>query len=583
MKKLLLIPMLLFGFVCAQAQQDIRLEKILEEKYHPEKMEEVQQVGHMFKTAGNSETKISTNQSFSIEESEGFIAVDPTDSNNMVLSYMEFSGGLSFPVYYSTNGGQSWTQSAFNSRAIVFQDFPNATIVGGGDPVFAYDNTGKLYFSYIYLAFDIPAGVGFFAMYWASSTDNGQTFQFEPGSDHYVGLGGLNLGGIGAVDSIGDGIYDRQWMAVDNSGGQFDGRLYLTTLFIPNDSTNRNGNGTILMYKDKDSTRFSANQIQLSIVPEGQFGNVAVATNGDVHISYADFANNRIYHRKSTDGGQTFGPQNFVYQGEALFGGEPFYVVHDRENSAPTLAIGPDGTAHLAWADYVSDTAYSFYSRSTDGGTTWSTPLRMRDKLPGFKDHFMPHVAVDKMSNPSVSWYAVRPNGKSMFYNIQSKDQGVTFFPAATVSTDSTDYSLYNSFNFFGDYCNSVKLNCKTITLWSDGRQGLGPKMYVGVVDHCASIGLPELTPINSAVQLTKLYPNPATNFVTLDLVSKVDCETEWAIFDLQGKELMRDSKHLSAGKQQIHVKLNLASGTYILELGTPDGGKIIRKLVIQD
>lgn len=578
--KILATLLFVASFACAQSQDD-RLNRILREKYHPEKFNIIQTGEPAMKTTGNAETKISNVMSSSIEEAEGFIAVNPTDSNKMVLSYMDFSSTLIFPVYYTSDGGQTWTRSAFSSSNIVSQDVPGGIIGGGGDPVFAFDNSGKLYFSFIYLIIDQSSGVAFFNMYWASSMDNGQTFQFETGTDHFVGTGGLNLLNGNTIDTIGEGVYDRQWMAVDNTGGPFDGRLYLTTLFIPNDSTNRNGNGTILMHKDADSTHFSASQMQVSIVPDAQFGNVAVASNGDVHVTYADFLNNKIYHRKSTDGGQTFGNQNLVYQGSALFGGAP-RVVHERENSAPTMVIGPNGTIHLAWADYVNDTAYAFYSKSTNGGTSWSTALRMRDKLPGFKDHFMPHVAVDKSGNPSVSWYAVKANGKSMFYNIQSQDGGATFFPAATVSTDSTDYSQYNQFNFFGDYCNSVKLNCKTFTLWSDGRQNRGPKMYVGTVDHCASVNVPELTPLASTVQLQRLFPNPASDFVTLQLSSKEDYESAIHVIDLTGKEVYSKILKVRAGEQNLRLDLNLASGTYVLEMSTPEDARIVRKLVVQ-
>ena len=583
MKQSALLLLLLFAFNATQAQdQDERIQRILEEKFHLDKFNVISGNNSSYKTTGNDESKISNVVSPSIEESEGFIAINPTDSNKMVLSFMEFSTQLVFPVYFTNDGGQTWTKSAFNSTDIVTQEYPNGLIGGGGDPVFAYDKTGKLYFSFIYLILDFSSSLGYFNMYWASSTDNGLTFQFEQGEDHFVGFGGLNLGTGGIDDTLGHGVYDRQWMAVDNTGGPYDGRLYLSTLFVPNDSTNRIGDGTILMYKDKDSARFSSSQTQISIVPDGQFGNVAVASNGDVHVTYADYDNNRVYHRKSTDGGQTFGTQNLIYEGFGLFGGEPIKVVHERENSAPTMVVGSDGTIHIAWADYANDTAFSFYSRSTNDGSTWSTPLRMRNVLPGFKDHFMPHVAVDKSGNPSISWYSVKPNGNSMFYNVQSYDGGATFLAPAIVSSDSTDYSIYGQTNFFGDYCNSVKLDCKTFTLWSDGRQSLGPKMYVGTVDHCGSISVPELTPLTSTVQLQRLFPNPASAFVSLELESEEAFQSTIQIIDLNGKCLRKKNVDVGLGKQVIELELDLSSGTYILEISTPDNARITRKLSVE-
>jgi len=383
------------------------------------------------------------------------------------------------------------------------------------------------------------------------------------------------------VDTVGDGVLDRQWMAVDNTGGTYDGRLYTTGLFIPNSNTPLNGNGTIIKYKDANDSAFSTNQTQISAGPNGQFGNVVVASNGDVHVTYVNFAQDRLYHRKSTNGGQSFGSQNLVYDGYALFGQNQM-VVHGRENSAPNLVIGPDNTLHLAWCDIINDTVHGFYSRSIDGGDTWAQPTELSNYLAGEKDNLMPIVGVDNNNNPSVSWYGVDENGLSLFYNIQSQDGGLSFLPAATVSAAATDFSNYGPNVFFGDYCNSVKLNCKTFTIWSDGRNNAGPKMYVATVDDCASVGITELTPLDSDVELVNYYPNPVHDFVTLELKSSENQTVNARIVDITGKLILESDREVTTGNNTITLNLTAAGGTYLLEVTTESGGRIVRKLIVE-
>jgi hypothetical protein len=82
-------------------------------------------------------------------ESEVHAAINPIDSNNMVLCPIKYNPygtpPLSLPIYYTKDFGKTWAQSSFNP---VPKDV-RAKVVGGGDPVFVFDSTGRLYFSWI--------------------------------------------------------------------------------------------------------------------------------------------------------------------------------------------------------------------------------------------------------------------------------------------------------------------------------------------------------------------------------------------------------------------------------------------------
>src|SRR4051812_21661559 len=59
-------------------------------------------------TAANQRITVSNAE----EEAEVSLEVSPTDSSKLVLSFMQQSSTdpLEFPVYYSSNGGQTWSK-----------------------------------------------------------------------------------------------------------------------------------------------------------------------------------------------------------------------------------------------------------------------------------------------------------------------------------------------------------------------------------------------------------------------------------------------------------------------------------------
>lgn len=96
---------------------------------------------------------------------------------------------------------------------------------------------------------------------------------------------------------------------------------------------------------------------------------------GHSHQSWSD-----VYYAQSRDGGKTFGPAQRVNVADGEVWG--FSV------SKPSIGIGPSGTVHVAYpANEVSDTngkpvAVMHYVRSTDGGKTFSKPLRLNTNPP---------------------------------------------------------------------------------------------------------------------------------------------------------------------------------------------------------
>jgi hypothetical protein len=95
------------------------------------------------------------------------------------------------------------------------------------------------------------------------------------------------------------------------------------------------------------------------------------ATNGSCAFATGDL---NVVLQKSTDHGKTFGPMSHISPGFPASGGD----------SAP-LVVEPNGRIDVLYqgyhitdaTTYAMDPAYEYFTASTDGGTTWSTPVRL--------------------------------------------------------------------------------------------------------------------------------------------------------------------------------------------------------------
>ena len=77
--------------------------------------------------------------------------------------------------------------------------------------------------------------------------------------------------------------------------------------------------------------------------------------------------------RASSDGGVTFGPDRYICSCRNV-----------KAQNDPQLAVATDGTIYAAWLnDYNPGVVFS---KSTDHGVTWSTPLSVKGKGLSFSD-----------------------------------------------------------------------------------------------------------------------------------------------------------------------------------------------------
>ena len=580
-----IIIILVFFMAGTAFAQNPLLQYTFEEKIRTGNPAIIEAINTTKQAVEGDEIKITNSTSTDVEEGEPYIAINPTDSMNIVISFMQLdsTGVLQFPVYSSFDGGESWTLSNFDITDVLSQDGYN-TVFGGGDPLLAFDNTGQLYFGCLYLAGEsiLDFFDPYFIVYWASSNDGVLNFEIAPDGDHIITT--ANVGLLNGDITNGDGVFDRPWFATDKSGGTCEGTLYVSGWFVRSD-TSALPSGMVVRRKLPGATAFESTHTLVSVDTLVQFGNVQTDNQGNVHVSYGNIETDQIMYARSTDCGQTFSTPvqvgAFVWDEAATD-----FDVMSRDNPASSLGIDPaTGNPHIVWTSFESDTSRAYYARSTDGGATWETTA-FSDLIPDVSEQaYLPNLAVSPSGKISISWYDLDGADAGNYAFTESVDGGATFAAVTELSMSSTPFIDYAdcgtgsstsmSCLFFGDYFGSARTDCSTYSVWSDGRDGQGPKVYVGITSHCNEVtSTTDFHPITDKITLQSIYPNPVADelYVEIDLAQYTEIELH--LYDTQGRKVKTfPTTSYADGKHQISLQVSdYPKGIYLLMIESEFG-----------
>lgn len=279
----------------------------------------------------------------------------------------------------STDGGATFTDKG---------DLPASTDGDSGDPVFARSlKTGTVFLST--LSFNTGQKLLIFR-----STDNG---------------GSLNAPINGAPGfSAATGEQDKQWIAADNHAGTGLGNVYM---FWRNFAA---GGGMTFSRSTDDGLTWGPDG-GLKLANGGQGAYVVVGKDHAIYAFWHDssVSPRRILVRKSTDQGVSFAAAVTVAQLKASgVNGDLGLNPGFRTNSFPQVVASPTDANHLycifndhSGAGSTLDRGDIFLVSSTDGGSTWSSPLKVNDDIT-LHDQWQPAIAITPDgSEICVAWY----------------------------------------------------------------------------------------------------------------------------------------------------------------------------------
>ncbi len=148
---------------------------------------------------------------------------------------------------------------------------------------------------------------------------------------------------------------------------------------------------------------------------------IAVDSSGFVHVVIDQNNRNIIYKKSTTAGGTTFSAGIQIDTNRAA----------DSADRFPDIAVDKStGALHVV---FNNNNASSYYTKSTDGGTTWSTALDITST--GAADDIFAQVAVDNCGNTHV---AIGQNNRSVYYRT-STNGGTSFTTPTEIDTLTGD------------------------------------------------------------------------------------------------------------------------------------------------
>jgi hypothetical protein len=225
--------------------------------------------------------------------------------------------------------------------------------------------------------------------------------------------------------------------------------------------------------RDQGST-WSSKDAQVSDATHlySSYPDAVVAPDGTLYASWeylpgnSIFSAHELYLDRSTDGGRSWGVDRMIGGGPIVYAGGPdskdkelVLVQTDtcqyvRLRNRPSIGISPtdSNVVYAFWNDGRWESSFDAcgtqgqhsdiaFSRSTDGGLTWTAPIRVNDDPVGNGvDQFVPTLAVADDGTLGVTWYDQRYSAAHNRYNLvysQSTDGGITW--SATVRVSDTE------------------------------------------------------------------------------------------------------------------------------------------------
>ena len=285
---------------------------------------------------------------------------------------------------------------------------------------------------------------------------------------------------------------DKNHLMVDKKvGSPFENRLYNTWTDFNFGSSAENQ--VVLKYSTNFGSSWSALvNLSGSLNPgsHAQGCNVQTGPNGEVYVTFAIYdgwpgGEDAIGFAKSTDGGTTwtktriYSALNFGIRGEI----KPTLI---RVASFPSMSVDRsggvnNGNIYITWPQRGVTPAGSdpdiVMIRSTNGGTTWSAPVRVNnDPMNNGRDQYYPWCAVDQNTGQlNIVFYDSRntTNDSTGVFMATSTDGGVTFANFQVSDQNFRPKPISGlAGGYQGDYIGIAAANNKAYPFWMDDRTG---------------------------------------------------------------------------------------------------------------
>ncbi|MCK4574901.1 T9SS type A sorting domain-containing protein [candidate division WOR-3 bacterium] len=437
----------------------------------------------------------------------------------------------------STDGGQTF--------------LPNVQVDDGlGEaytPTIAVGNDGTIYVSWD----GEPSPFSYKQVFFSRSTDGGLTFTPDV-------LVNDTAGGIK------NHPHRNPSMAVDSAGV-----IYIAY----DDGRNGPGNYDIYFSKSTDGGFTFPNDVLVNDTIGDILNDtrpaLALSKDSDIYISW-NKAFDWLYVSKSTDGGISFSPDVQVND----------TVAESWQNS---IDVDSRGYVHVTWRDGRDGNANIYYSRSINGGLTFSPNIRVNDAAHEPEPQAYPSMCVDD----SGMVYAVWQEGSGIHPDIYftcTTDNGDSVFvePNVKVSDVPPDSEMFDPSIAVGD-------SGKVYVMWSDHRNNFwSGDVYFSVGKYESGIAEEKKKVEKESVIIFTPFPNPFIQTLRIRFQTKVDARFSIKVYDVTGRLVKNIYKGMINGRRTVNWHSDnengrsVSQGIYFIRIKNLDSNKTFCKKVLK-
>ncbi len=473
---------------------------------------------------------------------EPSIYVNPVNTNEIV------AGANINHVYYSDDGGYTWNANQLTS--------PEYGVMG--DPCILADNTGAFYFFHLS---DPPSGNWIDRIVCQKSTDGGQSWN----NGSYMGLNDSKAQDKewSVTDWNTNNIYTT-WTQFDNYGSNLP--PHKSNIHFSKSADGGESWSPALRINEVEGDCEDSDETVEGAVP-------AVGPNGEIYVAWA--GPEGIVFDRSLDEGETWLDED-IFVSDFPGGWDYDVPGINRANGLPITVCDNsggeyEGNIYINWTDHRNgdnDTDV-FIAKSTDGGDTWSSPIRVNDD-PAGKRQFFTWMAIDQVTgylwfiwydrrnyadNTTDVYMAVSTDGGESFTNFMVSDQ--SFLPSSSY--------------FFGDYTNISVHDNVVRPIWTRLHNGQ-LSVWTAIIDVDAVLVGEENFAATPYAQLETNFPNPFVINTNIRFKISETSRLSLYVYDIFGKrvasifenELKTSGKYFETFNNEKH---SLSPGTYFLSL----------------
>jgi len=465
--------------------------------------------------------------------------------------------------YYSDDAGFTWKRQTLESSYGVW-----------GDPCIVSDNKGDFYFLHLS---NPPDGSWIDRIVCQKSTNNGQNWTNGT-----------------FMKPVTTKAQDKEWASVDFSNNN----IYVTwTLFDEYGTEDTTYYSNIVFSRSTDGgetwseaiqiNQYSGDCVDSDDTAEGAVP--AVGPNGEIYVAWA--LHEKIYFDRSLDFGNTWlendievasqpGGWDFAVPGIYRCNGLPVTCC-DTSNSAYR------GTVYVNWTDQRNgnDDTDVWIVKSTDGGYTWTDPIRVNndntnthqfftwmtiDQSNGYL-YFVYYDRRNYTDNNTDVYLAISKDGGDSFENIKISEK--PFNPRETV--------------FFGDYNNITAYNNVVRPIWTRlhfNSEENGLSLWTAIINTDSSgVSISDQVIIDEDL----VYPNPASKLSFYSFKLRHSTRVSLKLYDSYGRivKSIYENTLLPTGKYINELNIEnekLRAGIYLYVLAYNKTSKV-QKLIVSE